>query len=50
LILGGTAVAAKAGLFKGLWIAILAAKKFVMMGCVAVAGFFKRFLGKKNQA
>lgn len=47
LILGGTAVAAKAGLLKGLFVAILAAKKFIIIGLVALAGLlFKRF--KKN--
>ncbi|MEI6534831.1 MAG: DUF2167 domain-containing protein [Verrucomicrobiaceae bacterium] len=51
LVAGG--IAAKAGLFKGLWIALLAAKKFVIIGLVAVAGVFKKlwtsFTGRKQQ-
>jgi uncharacterized membrane-anchored protein len=44
LIVGGTAVAAKAGLLKGLWLAIIAAKKFVIIGLIALGGFlFKLF-------
>jgi uncharacterized membrane-anchored protein len=52
MIIGGSAVAAKVGLFKGLWIAILAAKKFIIIGLIAIGGFLaKLFAGrrKKNQ-
>ncbi len=44
LVAGG--IAAKAGLFKGLWIALLAAKKFVIIGVIAVAGVFKKIWAK----
>ena len=40
LVVGGIAV--KAGLFKLLIPVLLAAKKFLIIGVVAVAGFFKR--------
>ncbi len=44
LVLGG--IAAKAGFFKLLIPAILAAKKFIIIGVVAVASFFKRIFGR----
>jgi uncharacterized membrane-anchored protein len=43
LVAGGAlAAAAKLGLLKGLWIFILAAKKFVIIAIVAIAAFFKK--------
>ena len=39
-------IAAKAGLFKVLWVGLLAAKKFVIMGLVAIGAYFKRFWAK----
>ena len=43
LVAGGAlAAAAKFGLLKGLWVFILAAKKFIIIAFVAVAAFFKR--------
>jgi len=42
LVAGG--IAAKAGLFKGLLIALLAFKKFIIMGFVALAAYFKRIM------
>lgn len=48
LVAGG--VAAKAGLFKVIWVAILAGKKFIVLGVVAVFSFFKRLvLGRRRQ-
>ena len=47
LVAGG--VAAKLGFFKGLWILILGAKKFVIVGVVAIAAWFKKMFGKKDQ-
>ncbi|HEY4282945.1 MAG TPA: DUF2167 domain-containing protein [Chthoniobacterales bacterium] len=45
LVAGG--VAAKLGLFKGLWIGILAAKKFIIIGVAAVAAWMRKlFKGK----
>jgi uncharacterized membrane-anchored protein len=41
LVAGG--IAAKAGLFKGLWIAILAFKKVIIIGLVALASSIKKF-------
>ncbi len=41
LVAGG--IAAKAGLFKGLWVAILAFKKLIIVGAVALAGSIKKF-------
>ncbi|MEO7933515.1 MAG: DUF2167 domain-containing protein [Chthoniobacterales bacterium] len=46
LVLGG--IAAKAGLFKVILVALLAAKKFVIVGAVALFSFIKKFFGKKN--
>lgn len=47
LVAGG--VAAKAGLFKGLIVALLAAKKFVIIGLVAIFGFLKNLFRKKER-
>ncbi len=44
LVAGG--IAAKAGLFKVVWVALLAAKKFVIMAFVAIAAFFKKMWAK----
>ena len=46
LVAGG--LAAKAGLFKGLIVAVLAAKKVVIVGLVAVAAWLKKVFGKKE--
>jgi len=48
LVAGG--IAAKAGLFKGLWLAVLAFKKFIILGIAAVAGFVMKFFKKKPEA
>jgi len=45
LVAGG--IAAKAGLFKGLFIALLAMKKFVIIGAIAVIAFVKKLFGRK---
>jgi len=42
-------IAAKAGLFKGLLIGIIALKKFAIIGILALIGFVRRLFGKKNQ-
>jgi uncharacterized membrane-anchored protein len=43
LVAGGAlAAAAKLGLLKGLWVFILAAKKFIIIAIVAIAAFFKK--------
>lgn len=46
LVAGG--IAAKVGLFKLLWVGILAAKKFIIIGIVAVGAFIKRLFGRGN--
>ena len=46
LVAGG--VAAKLGFFKGLWVLILGAKKFVIVAVVAVAAWIKKLFGKKS--
>jgi len=46
LVAGG--LAAKAGFFKVLLVALLAAKKFVIIGIAGLAAFFKKIFGKKN--
>jgi uncharacterized membrane-anchored protein len=45
LVAGG--IAAKLGLFKLVWVFILAAKKFIIIGCVAIGAWFKKTFGKK---
>jgi len=40
------AVAAKAGLLKGLWLLILAAKKFIIIGAIALVAFFRKAIGR----
>jgi uncharacterized membrane-anchored protein len=49
LVAGGIlAGAAKLGLLKGLWVAILALKKFVIIGVIAVIAFFKKMFNRGN--
>ena len=49
LVAGGAlAAAAKLGLLKGLWIAILAAKKFIIIGVIAVVAFFKKMFNRSG--
>jgi len=48
LILGGAA--AKAGLFKGIWLVLLASKKLVFAGLVAAGLGVKKFLSGRNAA
>ena len=48
LILGGAA--AKAGLFKGIWLVLLASKKLVFGGLVALGALAKKFLGGNKDA
>ena len=52
LVAGGVAgVAAKLGLFKLIWVFILAAKKFIIIGLAAIAAWFKKiFKGRKENA
>ncbi|HEY9154251.1 MAG TPA: DUF2167 domain-containing protein [Opitutaceae bacterium] len=48
LVVGG--IAAKAGLFKMILLGILAAKKFIIFGLVAIGGFFKKLFGARKSA
>ena len=51
LVAGGVvAGAAKLGLLKILWVGILAAKKFVIIGVVAVIAFFKKLFNRRNNS
>jgi uncharacterized membrane-anchored protein len=51
LVAGGAlAAAAKLGLLKGLWIFILAAKKFIIIGVIAVAAFVKKFFKRGDSS
>ena len=47
LVAGG--IAAKAGLFAKLGIMLLALKKFIVIGLVAVAGFFRKLFGGRSK-
>jgi len=46
LVAGG--VAAKLGLFKGLWVLILGAKKFVIFGFIALSAWLRKLFGKSK--
>jgi uncharacterized membrane-anchored protein len=46
LVAGG--IAAKTGLIKGLFLALLAMKKFVIIGVIAVVAFVKKLLGGRS--
>lgn len=46
LVAGG--IAAKAGLFAKLGVILLALKKFIVVGVVAIGGFFARLFGRKK--
>jgi uncharacterized membrane-anchored protein len=46
LVAGG--IAAKTGLLKGLWLLILAGKKFVVLAFIAIGGFFKRLFDRRK--
>jgi uncharacterized membrane-anchored protein len=48
LIAGG--VLAKAGFFKVLWVGLLAAKKFVIVGAIAIGAWIKRIFTGRKQA
>jgi uncharacterized membrane-anchored protein len=48
LVAGG--VAAKLGLFKGLWLLLLGAKKFVVIGVVALVAFLRKLFGRNKAA
>ena len=51
LVAGGVlAGAAKLGLLKLIWVAILAAKKFVIIGILAVVAFFKKLFNRRNNS
>ncbi|HTR41887.1 MAG TPA: DUF2167 domain-containing protein [Pseudomonadales bacterium] len=46
LVAGG--IAAKLGLFKLIWVFILAAKKFIIIGLAAIAAWFKKLFGRQK--
>ena len=48
LVAGGIGVAAKLGFFKVIWVAILALKKFVILGVVAIGAWFKKLFGRNK--
>ncbi len=48
LVAGG--VAAKAGFFKMLWVGLLAAKKLIIVGVVAIGAFIKKIFSKGESA
>lgn len=49
LVLGGTAAAAKSGVFKSLFLALLAAKKFVVIGLVGAWAAIKQWLAQRKR-
>ena len=49
LVAGGVvATAAKLGFFKLIWVGLLAAKKFIIIGIIAIAAFFKKIFGRRG--
>jgi uncharacterized membrane-anchored protein len=48
LVAGG--IGAKAGLFKGLWLGILAFKKFIIIGVVALGALVKKIFDSRREA
>jgi uncharacterized membrane-anchored protein len=49
LVAGGTlAVAAKLGFLKVFWLALLAAKKFIIIGVIALGAFLKRIFSRRS--
>lgn len=46
LVAGG--LAAKAGLFKVLWVGLLAFKKFAILAVIAIVGLIKKLLGRRS--
>jgi uncharacterized membrane-anchored protein len=51
LVTGGVlAAAAKLGFLKVLWLGILAAKKLIVLGVVAVVAYFKKLFKRKNNS
>ena len=51
LVAGGVlAGAAKLGLLKGLWIGIIALKKFIIIGVIAVVAFFKKMFNRGSNS
>jgi len=47
-LIAGTAIAAKTGLLKGIFVALLAAKKFVILGLLALGGLIKKLVSRNN--
>ncbi|RYD36699.1 MAG: DUF2167 domain-containing protein [Verrucomicrobiaceae bacterium] len=48
-LIAGSAIAAKTGLFKGIWLAILAGKKFILLGVLAVGGLLKKLFSRRGE-
>lgn len=48
LVAGGVVVAAKAGLFKVFLVGLLAAKKFIIIGAIAVFAFIKKIFSRRD--
>jgi uncharacterized membrane-anchored protein len=48
LVAGG--IAAKLGMFKLLWVGLLAAKKFVVIGFLAVVAFIKKLFNRRDSS
>ncbi len=47
---GAVAAAAKLGLFKLLWVGLIAAKKFIILGVIAVVGVFKKLFNRRGNS
>ena len=51
-LVAGTAAASavKLGFFKALWVAVLAAKKFIIIGVIAIAASVRKLFKRKQTA
>jgi uncharacterized membrane-anchored protein len=48
-LIAGGAIAAKSGLLKTIWLALLAGKKFVIIAVVGIVGFVKKIFGRRSE-
>lgn len=49
-LIAGGAIAAKTGLLKTIWIAILAGKKFIVLGVLGIVGLVKKIFGRRSES
>jgi uncharacterized membrane-anchored protein len=50
MVAGGALVAAKMGLFKVVWVALIALKKFIIIGVIAAGAFIKKLFNRRGSS